>query len=62
MAKRMSKQARKVRNIRATLIVVIVVALLGGVVGLLRRQVTSSVMAGEDAALSATVSRQRLQM
>ncbi len=57
MAKRISKQARKVRNIRAALIVVIVVAGLSGVVGLLRRQVTSSVMAGEDAALSATVSR-----
>ncbi len=57
MAKRMSKQARKVRNIRVALIAVIVVAGLSGIVGLLRRQVTSSVMAGEDAALSATVSR-----
>ncbi len=57
MAKRISKQVRKVRNIRAALIVVIVVAGLSGAVGLLRRQVTSSVMAGEDAALSATVSR-----
>ncbi len=57
MAKRISKQARKVRDIRAALIVVIVVAGLAGAAGLLRRQVTSSVMAGEDAALSATVSR-----
>ncbi len=57
MAKRISKQARKVRNIRVALIVVIAVAGLSGAVGLLRRQVTSSVMAGEDAALSATVSR-----
>ncbi len=57
MAKRMSKQARKIRNIRVALIAVIVVAVLAGIVGLLRRQVTSSVMAGSDSALSATVSR-----
>ncbi len=57
MAKRMSKQMRRTRSIRTVLIVVIVVALLAAGVGILRRQVTSQVNAGEDTALSASVTR-----
>ncbi len=57
MAKRMSKQMRRTRTVRTVLIVVIVVALLAAGVGILRRQVTSQVNAGEDAALAASVTR-----
>ncbi len=58
MAKRMSKQMRKKRAIRVTLIVIIVLALLAGGVGLLRRRVTSELRAGNAEELqTATVTR-----
>ncbi len=57
MAKRISKEARKKRTIRVVLIVIIVLAVLAAGIGLLRKQVTSSVNSGKDEVLSATVTK-----
>ncbi len=58
MAKRMSKQMRKRRAIRVSLIVVIVLAVLAAGIGVLQRQVTSQVNAGNAEEIqTATVSK-----
>ncbi len=58
MAKRMSKQMRKKRAVRVTLILVIVLAILAGGVGILRQRVSTQVNAGNaEEVQTATVSR-----
>ncbi len=58
MAKRMSKQMRKKRTVRTILILVIVLAILAAVIGILRKQVTSQVNAGNaEEVQTATVSK-----
>ncbi len=58
MAKRMSKQMRKKRTVRVILIVVIVLAVLAAGIGVLQRQVTSQVNAGNaEEVQNATVSK-----
>ncbi len=58
MAKRMSKQMRKKRTVRVILIVVIVLAILAAAIGVLRKQVSSQVNAGNtEEVQTATVSK-----
>ncbi len=58
MAKRMSKQMRKKRTVRVILIVVIVLAILAAIIGVLQKQVTSQVNAGNaEEVQTATVSK-----
>ncbi len=58
MANRMSKAARKKRTVRVILIVVIVLAILAAIIGVLQKQVTSQVNAGNaEEVQTATVSK-----